>query len=51
MIDAAVRLFSLFNQLALCSRRVLLDPEEGIHSVMDYLNRAGLLARGGVFVL
>ncbi len=41
MIDAALRLLSLFNQLTLCSRRVILDFEEGEYGVMSYLNRAG----------
>lgn len=41
MIDAAVRLLSLFNQLDLCSRRVILDFEEGEEGTMGYLNRMG----------
>lgn len=41
MIDAAVRLLSLFNQLDLCSRRVKLDFEEGEDGTMGYLNRMG----------
>jgi hypothetical protein len=41
MIDAAVRLLSLFNQLDLCSRQVTLDFEEGEIGAMGYLNRMG----------
>jgi len=41
MIDAAVRLLSLFNQLDLCSHRVVLDFEDGDLGVMGYLNRMG----------
>lgn len=41
MIDAAVRLLSLFNQLDTCCRRVILDFEEGEFGVMGYLNRMG----------
>lgn len=41
MIDAAVRLLSLFNQLSICCRRVFLDFEEGEYGAMGYLNRAG----------
>ena len=41
MIDAAVRLLSLFNQLDICSRRVRLDFEDGEIGAMGYLNRMG----------
>lgn len=41
LIDAAVRLLSLFNQLDHCSCRVLLDFEEGDLGAMGYLNRMG----------
>jgi hypothetical protein len=41
MIDAAVRLLSLFNQLDHCCRRVLLDFEDGESGTMGYLNRMG----------
>lgn len=41
MIDAAVRLLSLFNQLDLCCRRVQLDFEDGDNGAMGYLNRMG----------
>jgi hypothetical protein len=41
MIDAAVRLLSLFNQLDYCGRRVRLDFEDGLAGVMGYLNRMG----------
>jgi len=41
MIDAAVRLLSLLNQLDLCSRRVILEFEEGEIGAMGYLNRMG----------
>lgn len=41
MIDAAVRLLSLFNQLDLCSRQVRLEFVEGQEGAMGYLNRMG----------
>lgn len=41
MIDAAVRLLSLFNQLDLCSRQVRLEFDEGYEGAMGYLNRMG----------
>lgn len=41
MIDAAVRLLSLFNQLDHCCRRVRLDFTEGEIGAMGYLNRMG----------
>lgn len=41
MIDAAVRLLSLFNQIDLCSRRVRLEFDEGQEGAMGYLNRMG----------
>lgn len=41
MIDAAVRLLSLFNQLDACTRRVSLYFKEGESGVMGYLDRMG----------
>lgn len=41
MIDAAVRLLSLLNQLDFCTRRVRLIFEEGEAGAMGYLNRMG----------
>src|SRR5208282_2739099 len=41
MIDAAIRLLSLANQLASTSRRVQLHFEEGETGTMGYLNRVG----------
>jgi hypothetical protein len=41
MIDAAVRLLSLANQLAYTTRRVCLDFAEGEAGTMGYLNRMG----------
>lgn len=41
MIDAAIRLLALANQLALTTRRVRLDFEEGEGGMMGYLNRMG----------
>ena len=41
MIDAAIRLLSLVNQLASATRRVRLDFEEGETGTMGYLNRMG----------
>ena len=41
MIDSAVRLLSLFNQLDHCCIKVLLDFEEGETGAMGYLNRMG----------
>ena len=41
MIDAAIRLLSLANQLAFATRRVRLDFEEGESGTMGYLNRVG----------
>ena len=41
MIDAAVRLLSLTNQLDYCTRRVLLRFDEGESGAMGYLNRMG----------
>ena len=49
MIDAAVRLLSLSNQLDHCTRRVSLCFDEGESGVMGYLNRIGFfdyLAKG-----
>lgn len=41
MIDAAVRLLSLFNQLDNCCKRVTIEFEEGEEGAMGYLNRMG----------
>lgn len=41
MIDAGVRLLSLFNQLDHCCRRVRLEFDEGDEGAMGYLNRMG----------
>lgn len=41
MIDAAIRLLSLFNQLDRCSKRVTLDFKDDETGVMGYLNRMG----------
>jgi hypothetical protein len=41
MIEAAVRLLSLVNQLALTTRRVHLNFEDGADGTMGYLNRMG----------
>src|SRR6516165_2104555 len=41
MVDAAIRLLSLVNQLASTTRRVCLDFEEGESGTMGYLNRMG----------
>ncbi len=41
MIDAAIRLLSLANQLAATSRRVRLAFDEGEAGTMGYLNRVG----------
>src|SRR5208282_3284998 len=41
MIDAAIRLLSLANQLAFTTRRVQLEFEEGEAGTMGYLNRMG----------
>jgi hypothetical protein len=41
MIDAAVRLLSLANQLAFTTRRVRLEFDEGEMGTMGYLNRMG----------
>lgn len=41
MIDTAVRLLSLINQLEYCSRHVQLDFQEGEDGAMGYLNRMG----------
>jgi hypothetical protein len=41
MVDAAVRLLSLINQLDHCSRSVRLEFEEGEFGTMGYLNRMG----------
>jgi hypothetical protein len=41
MVDTAVRLLSLFNQLDYCTRRVRLDFEAGEAGTMGYLDRMG----------
>lgn len=41
MIDAAVRLLSLFNQLDHCSRFVRLEFDDGDDGALGYLNRMG----------
>ncbi|MFL6232057.1 MAG: hypothetical protein ACJ76N_02900, partial [Thermoanaerobaculia bacterium] len=41
MIDAAVRLLSLLNQLDACTRRVMLQFDEGEAGAMGYLDRMG----------
>ena len=41
MVDSAIRLLSLVNQLDHCSRRVRLTFEEGEAGTMGYLNRMG----------
>lgn len=41
MVDAAVRILSLANQLNLTTRRVKLEFEEGEAGTMGYLNRMG----------
>jgi len=41
MVDGAIRLLSLANQLAFTSRRVQLNFEEGEAGTMGYLNRMG----------
>jgi hypothetical protein len=41
MVDAAIRLLSLVNQLASTTRRVCLNFEEGETGTMGYLNRMG----------
>jgi hypothetical protein len=41
MVDAAIRLLSLANQLALTTRRVRLQFDEGESGTMGYLNRMG----------
>jgi hypothetical protein len=41
MVDTAVRLLSLFNQLDCCTRRVCLDFEAGEAGTMGYLDRMG----------
>lgn len=49
MVDAAIRLLSLANQLDHCTRRVRLCFEEGEAGTMGYLNRMGFfdnLSRG-----
>jgi hypothetical protein len=49
MVDAAIRLLSLVNQLDHCTRRVRLSFEEGEAGTMGYLNRMGFfdnLSRG-----
>jgi hypothetical protein len=43
MIDAAVRLLALLNQLDACTRRVVLRFDDGATGVMGYLNRMGFV--------
>jgi hypothetical protein len=43
MVDAAIRLLSLANQLALTMRRVRLHFGEGESGTMGYLNRMGFI--------
>jgi len=44
MIDSAVRILSLANQLDFCTRRVRLDFVEGERGALDYLNQMGFFA-------
>jgi hypothetical protein len=44
MIDSAVRILSLANQLDLCTRRVRLAVVEGERGAPGYLNRMGSLS-------
>ncbi len=41
MVEAGARLLSIANQLSLCTKRVVLDFEEGPSGTMGYLNRMG----------
>lgn len=41
MIDSAVRILSLANQLDFCTRRVRLEFLEGERGALGYLNRMG----------
>jgi hypothetical protein len=41
MVDGAIRMLSLANQLAFSTRRVRLNFAEGVHGTMGYLNRMG----------
>jgi hypothetical protein len=41
MIDSAIRILSLANQLDFCTRRVRLDFAEGDRGALGYLNRMG----------
>ena len=50
MIDAAIRLLSLANQLAYTTRRVRLDFEEGESGTMGYLNRMGFFDHLAVMI-
>jgi hypothetical protein len=50
MVDAAIRLLSLANQLASTTRRVRLNFEEGETGTMGYLNRMGFFDRLAVEV-
>jgi hypothetical protein len=45
MVDSAVRLLSLANQLSCTTRRVILNFEEGEEGTMGYLNRMGFFDR------
>ena len=41
MVDAALRLLSLLNQLDYCQKSVTLDFQDGENGVMGYLDRMG----------
>lgn len=41
MVDVGTRLLSLANQLSRCTKRVVLDFEDGLSGTMGYLNRMG----------
>lgn len=41
MVEAGVRLLSVANQLSRCTKKVVLDFEEGLSGTMGYLNRMG----------
>jgi hypothetical protein len=45
MVDAAVRLLSLLNQLDLATKRVIVEFEDGDSPVQGYLNRIGFFDR------
>ena len=50
MVDAAVRLLSLLNQLDLATKRVIFEFEDGDSPVQGYLNRIGFFDRLAVGV-